>query len=284
MQVAVSLLVIGFFLVIILNANHLVGKLTQMLVVQVFIRDEASEESISELGERLRDDPAVAEVKFVSKEEALRRFREFQRRSGLAEVDLEELNEGEIPLPASYEVKVRRSSELEEFVARVKRYPEVLLVRYPAEVARSLAPIIRLGQLFIGLTMILLLLFAYSSISNVIRLSVEARKREIRIMQLVGATDFYIRTPYLLEGVASGVVGSGLALVLIVGVYLVASKFLGHFALLRTEFIPLDQMVRLLSLVLVSLGAVIGLMASHRSVSAYLRRDLAQVHQPEQDI
>jgi len=276
--------VIGFFLVIILNANHLVGKLTRMLIVQVFIRDEATAESIKELGDRLRDDPVVAEVKFVSKEEALRRFREFQQRSGLAEVDLEELNEGEIPLPASYEVKVRSSTQLEEFVARVKRYPEVLLVRYPAEVARSLAPLIRLGQIFIGLTMLLLLLFAYSSVSNVIRLSVEARKREIRIMQLVGATDFYIRTPYLLEGVATGVVGAGLALVLIVGVYLVVSQLLGRFALLRTEFIPLEQMVRLLTVVLVSLGAVIGLVASHRSVNAYLGSDLAQVHQPEREI
>jgi len=257
--IAVSLFVLGAFLAIAGSLNEIVTRWTQKVQVVFYLEDGIEDRVRESLVNRLQDDPAVDGLSAVSRQEALERFRALFR-------DLRSLPEdlGENPFPASLEVALRpdRQSppEVERLVHAFEKAPGVREVQYDLLWIERLATGVRLVRgagAFLGGILVLAGVF---TISNVIRLTVYARGDELDIMRLVGATQAYVKGPFVAEGMIQGGLGGLLAVGLLGGAarllrrdLLAASDLLGRAPLA----IPLE-----LGLVLVLGGMAVGIVGS----------------------
>jgi cell division transport system permease protein len=207
--IAVSLFVLGAFLTVASALSGLVTRWTETVQVIVYLEDATPDRVRDSLENRLREDPAVASLQFVSREEALARFRGMFR-------DLSSLPEdlGENPFPASLEVNLRpeRQSavEVERLAKAFTGVPGVREIQYDLLWIERLSTGVRLVRVVGAFLGGILVLAAVFTISNVIRLTIYAREDELDIMRLVGATRAYVKGPFVAEGVIQGGLG-GLA-------------------------------------------------------------------------
>jgi cell division transport system permease protein len=195
------------------------------LAVHVYINDSATNKQINELRVSLESDRRVKQggVVFISKEEAWKRMQ--KRAPELTE------NAASNPLPASFDVVPARGEDTAAIAATVKgsKLAAVEEVRHGEEVSRRILGIARAIQVVFLIVVIVLLGASTVLISNTIRLSIFARRREIEVMKLVGATNWFVRGPFMLEGVLTGVAGSLAAvLLLFLGREIAMPSIVGH--------------------------------------------------------
>jgi len=204
--IAVSLFVLGAFLTVAANLNEIVTRWTEKVQVTLYLDDRVEPRITDLLRDRLREDPAVEHVESVSRAEALSRFQSLFR-------DLRTLPEdlGENPFPASFEVTLKPSHQTPEAVARLVRTyekaPGVEEIQYDLLWIQRLSTAVRLVRgvgAFLGGILVVAGIF---TIANVIRLTVYARQDELEIMRLVGATQAYVRGPFIVEGMLQGGLG-----------------------------------------------------------------------------
>ena len=230
--IAVSLFVLGSFLTIASNLSEVVTRWTQKVQITVYLEDRIEPRIERMLGERLKNEPGVDSVKAVNREEAQDRFRTLFK-------DLRALPEelGENPFPASFEVTLKPTHQTPEAVERlVKSYqkaPGVEEVQYDLLWIQRLSTAVRLVRgvgAFLGGILSLAGVF---TISNVIRLTVYARQDELDIMRLVGATQAYVRGPFVVEGMIQG----GLGGLLSVGLLWLGFRVLAKDALAASDLL-----------------------------------------------
>ncbi len=212
--IAVSLFVLGAFLTVASRLGDVVSRWTQKIQVIVYLEDDIEDRVRASLENRLEVDPAVDEVEFVSREEALARFRAMFRDLSALPEDL-----GENPFPASFEVSLKgqrqSSAEVQRLAAAFTSVPGVKEIQYDLLWIDRLATgvkIVRGVGAFLGGILVVAGVF---TISNVIRLTIYAREDELDIMRLVGATRAYVKGPFVAEGMIQGGLGGGLATVLL---------------------------------------------------------------------
>jgi cell division transport system permease protein len=235
------------------------------LAVHVFIADKATEPQVNELRVLLESDERVKPggITFISKAKALEIMR--KRNPELTENLLSN------PLPASFDVVPKRGEDTEAIALGVQKskLAAVDQVRYGKEVSQRILAIARAIQIVFLIAVIVLLVASTILIANTIRLSIFARRREIEVMKLVGATNWYVRGPFMLEGVLTGLIGSLAAvLLLFVGREIAIPQILGH--------IQDDPDVRALAFtwtatVLVLGGLAIGALGSGLTLRRFLR-------------
>jgi cell division transport system permease protein len=230
--IAVSLFVLGAFLTIASNLSEVVTRWTQKVQVTLYLEDRLEPRIARMLGERLKDDAAVESVVSVERDEARERFRALFR-------DLKALPEelGQNPFPASFEITLKPSHQnreaVERFVKAYEKAPGVEEVQYDLLWIQRLATAVRLVRgvgAFLGGILALAGVF---TISNVIRLTVYARHDELDIMRLVGATQAYVRGPFVVEGMLQG----GLGGLLSVGLLWLAFKVFAADALAASDLL-----------------------------------------------
>lgn len=266
MTVALSLLILGVFTVLVMNLNHMASILESQVQVTVYLQDTVKEAEVSEIGTRITKLPGVTRVTFVGKEEALNRFK---LRLGEQQSLLAELGEAN-PLPNSFEVKVDRPERVKPLALAATQLKGVEAARYGQEVVEQLFGLTRMVRIF-GLVLILFLgLAALFIIVNTIRLTVFARRREIGIMKYVGATDWFIRWPFIIEGVLLGCLGACIAVVLLTQFY---SMLTGQVyeSLAFLPLLPKYPFLGYVNVFLLCAGVVIGIVGSLISVKKYLR-------------
>ena len=256
--IAFSLFAFGLFGLVALNIREALERLEDRVELRAFVADGTAPEAMAQAASDIASYPEVLGVKTVSQDEALVRAK---KELG----DFRDVFEGAV-LPASIDVRLkpgfRDPATVKRVAARVKAFSFVDDIRYGEEWIeklyrlRNIAGIagIVLGLSFAGVSVII--------IGATIRMAVLARAREISIMRLVGATDAYIRRPFLVEGLAKGVLGGLLALVLTYVARTIIDQYL-----IQTIFF--DTRHTLLGLLF---GALIGLVGSAVSVGRHLRR------------
>jgi cell division transport system permease protein len=221
--IAVSLFVLGAFLTVASNLNEVVARWTRKVQVTFFLEDGLEERIRDSLANRLREDPAVLLVSPVSREQALDRFRALFR-------DLQTLPEdlGENPFPASLEVTLKADHQSADEVRRLARSyekaPGVVEVQYDLLWIERLATAARLVRGVGALLGGILVLAGVFTISNVIRLTVYARQDELDIMRLVGATQAYVKGPFVVEGMIQGGLGGALSVALLWAAFRVVAR------------------------------------------------------------
>ena len=208
----------GVFLLLYLNLNNLAGSLQRGIEVIVYLDPDASEQAVSGVRQRLQGEPAAVTFSVVSKAQALQDFRDAFPDDAFF---LAEMNDN--PLPVSFVVKVSPRFQAPEsvsaFVERVERFPGVTHVRYSQDWIDTLALLVsyfEFGAVVIGT---ILAVATVTIIANTVHLSLHARKEEIEILRLIGATGSFIAIPHVIEGTILGAVGGGLSLVLLKGAF-----------------------------------------------------------------
>ncbi len=208
---AFMLACVGIFLLLYVNLRSAAGWLQDDIKIMVYLEDRVTRDGASELEAKLKADRMVAGVVFISKEQALSEFRaEFPSDAHLLE------GLGENPLPASFVVTLasgfRSSASVKSWAERVRTIAGVAKVDYNQEWIEALTWLIRYIELAAIGVGVILSAAAVTIIGNTIRLALYARREEIEILQLIGATRAFIRIPYVLEGAALGACGSALSL------------------------------------------------------------------------
>ena len=208
---AFTLACVGIFLLLYVNLRAATGWLEEDIKIMVYLDDRATPELLTEVDRQLRTDRAVAAMQFISKDQAMREFKQqFPSDSHLLE------GLGQNPLPASFVVTLaspyRSPEAIQRWSERISRLAGVEKVDYNQQWIDVLSTIIRSIELVaIGIGLVLSAA-AVTIIANTIRLTLFARRDEIAILRLIGATKIFIRVPYLLEGTALGVLGSAVSL------------------------------------------------------------------------
>ncbi|TVP58827.1 MAG: ABC transporter permease [Gemmatimonadales bacterium] len=259
-MVALALYVVGLFGLATYNLHQALTRVEERVEVVAYVRDDVRDEEITMAEQDLLGMEEVEEIRFISKEQALLAARE----------DLPEFEDlftgmDVNPLPASLEIVLRPGFRTPDVVARVANrlsvYPFVEDVRYGQEWVDRLYLLQRIGAMatmFLGGAFALV---AGLIIGTAIRIAIFARREEIYIMRLVGATNGFIRRPFLLEGGLTGLLGGILAAAFTFASYLVVSR-----AVFQLDWMPLDWI-----LMGIAAGTVFGVLASAFAVRKYLK-------------
>jgi cell division transport system permease protein len=260
------LLLSGFWIV---QAGLLAGLqfVEQKVQVVADLHDGASESAISSLQSRIQAMPEVLEVEYVSKQEALQRFQENRQAQG--QQDLSSYLQVN-PLPASLEVRLRKADDFDVVTNALRADPVVDRVKNIADLANRVSTITGfLRTAGVALLLIIggIVLFI---VINTIRLAVVGRSEEIEIMRLVGASDAFIRWPFVFEGAMVGLFGAAVTLAVLAG----ASEPLGHFMFDFFRILPFSvgSISRDVSLLVIGAGTGLGVLGAWISVRTYLIR------------
>ena len=215
LTVFISMAILGLVLVINENLNSGATTLKNRVEIEVFISDEATAPQVTALEAKIKALPELKSYKYISKDEALRLFR--QRLGENADAILANLTNN--PLPASYKIYVRDPNQVDTVAERFFDDPAVDNsapgkhdgVRYAKETVRKMLGTINLIGMAMWVATGIFALAAVLLISTTVRLSIFARRREVEIMRLVGATNWFIRWPFVLEGFITGLIGAIIA-------------------------------------------------------------------------
>lgn len=263
--VALSILVLGIFLTMVLNVNNLASHLENQVQVTIYMDDSASAEQLKHMEKVLRSTAGIVKVTPRTKEEALA---EFRKRLGEQQKLLAALGEDN-PFPASFEIQVDNPERIPQLVAQFQQMPGVETAKFGQEVVEHLFQLTRVLRIGGILLIVLLAIATLFIISNTIRITVFARRREVNIMKYVGATDWFIRWPFLLEGMLMGFAGAVIAsLILAQGYNAIQAKIYGTLAFF--PMLPSWPTMGYLSAGLICVGTLIGALGSSISLRKFL--------------
>lgn len=203
---AACMLIMGSAVLIVSNLNAFVVQMQKEDEVVVFIDENATQEQSDALGNQLRGHENVAEVYYVSQDEALEEYMGmFPDQESMFD-NLKEHN----PLRASYHIKVADLERYDQTLGQIAEFSQVANIRSSSDVVNTLVAIRRAVSVA-GMAIVAVLLFvSVFIVSNTIRMTIFARRTEISIMKYVGATDGYIRRPFVMEGVILGLIAFGI--------------------------------------------------------------------------
>ncbi|MDE2991929.1 MAG: permease-like cell division protein FtsX [Chloroflexota bacterium] len=262
---AIMLITLAGFLAINDTLNQMVTALGRKSNLIAYVRDEARPTQVTAIIDDLRTRPGVGEVQFVSKEDALAIFesRFVDQRDIL---DVLQSN----PLPASVELRLNNPAVVPELAQELQAMTAVFDdVVVPLDVVEEVIGISNLARVAGSVIIIALTGVTLFVIVNTIRIAVFARRQEIEIMKLVGATDWFVRGPFVAEGAIIGGIGAGIAAIALVVLYAQAAPVVTRIV----SFLPVStdtDFVRNLAVFTLLVGLIVGSLGSYFSVRRYL--------------
>ena len=206
----VSLLLVGISCLFFLNLNSIIGGIENKNEVIIYLQDDTSDQQIEEMGRELEQMDNISSVSFYSKEEA---FADLQADMLEYEVLFESLGDDN-PLPDAYRIRVADISRLSETLSILNSMQNVDRIRAPYDFVNVLTGLRRIVSVVALAVVVALVIVSMVIISNTTRASVFARRREISIMKYVGATNAFIRLPFFVEGMLTGLMAGAMATVI----------------------------------------------------------------------
>jgi cell division transport system permease protein len=276
-SIAISLLILGVFLLLAVNVNYMGQQIEQQVEIRVFLEVNTSQLSITALQNGITGMSQVSKVTFITKAEGLESMR--QKMGAEGKPFLEGLDGENNPLNDSFTVQVTDPHEIAVVAAQIealnlgKSPKPIVKVSYGKGAVESLFKATKIVR-NVGLALVACLgLTAMFLISNTIKLTIMARNREIKIMKLVGATNNFIRWPFFIEGALLGFIGSVIPVVILTYGYwkLVTWLQANDTSSFLLRFKPFDQISYTLSILLLGIGVIIGIWGSTISVRKFLK-------------
>lgn len=264
-----TMLIFGLFFMIIENLNNAVETLETQQGIQVFIQKTATDAQMEQIGEQIQAIDGVNKVTFVSKEDALNQTKEKLKDKQALIAGWDESN----PFKASYLVTLtdlKLSSQVQD---EIKKIDNIDSIQSRDETINGLVAIANGVRIVSAVILTLLVLISIFIIGNTIKLTVHARRKEISIMKYVGATNSFIRWPFIIEGIVIGILAGALS-ILVVGILynIVSQKIIASqvIASMNISLLSFAQMFNLIVGVYLILGVGIGIIGSSISMRKYL--------------
>ncbi|WP_099159889.1 permease-like cell division protein FtsX [Virgibacillus ndiopensis] len=266
--VTTTLILVGAFLALMLNLNQMADNIEDDVEIKVLIDLTANETQIKSLGEQIKKIDEVDTVSFSSKEEELENLIESMGEEGKSWKLFKQDN----PLNHAYIVKATDPLDTVDIADKIKDFDAVQEVSYGKDVVQKLFQFNEYART-IGLVLIVGLVFtAIFLISNTIKITIMARSKEIGIMKLVGATNGFIRWPFFIEGMLLGVLGAIIPIAIIIsGYYYLENTLSKQISFSFVEILPFNPFAWQLSLIILAIGAFIGMWGSIMSVRKFLK-------------
>lgn len=261
------LLVLGFFIAFSMNANSMMDRISQTPPVEIWLRKNVNKTEIDNIDKALSSSQYVLEYKLKSPQD---HYEQFKERLG---EDAELLNSLDPKiLPYSFTLNLKSPDMIDDFQKEIEVYPGIDEVQYSETVREFITNATKAVNWFSLIVVTVLFAIALLVISNMTRMSILARAEEISIMKYVGATNTYIRVPYLLEGAIIGLIGGligggaiGFAYTQVYKIAMVNTPLTSPVALLQVH-----EVIPNVILILVGIGVVVGAIGSGLSVRKYV--------------
>ena len=271
---AACIFLFGLFLALVMNFRYMVHSAEQGVAVDVYFEEGVKQEQIDDIGAKIRKMTEVDHADYISADQAWEEFRDDYL--GGDENLAEGFRDQDNPLAnsASYQVYLKNVEDQDKVVAEIEKMDGVRDVSQSQSAAKTLSTFNKLiGYVSLAIVFILLAV-AFFLISNTITMGISVRQEEIGIMKLIGATDFFVRAPFVIEGIILGTIGAAIPLGVLYGLYNQVIKYvMTKFHLLTgfLQFLDAWHVFRILIPVGVGLGIGIGFIGSMISVRKHLR-------------
>lgn len=265
--ISASLILFGIFIIVTTNIEVNSRKLSSQPEMQVYCDYSLDENEIATVYDRLSKNPDVETCQMVSKQEAFKKTKElFGDDDGALLNDL-----GDDFLPISFIVKLKYTEKSDSIADEFRKITGVSTVSYSQKTVYVLGTIVKWIKFFSGFLMFIFSIFSVLIIANTIRLAMFSRRKEISIMKYIGATDSFIRWPFVVEGVVIGIIGSTIGFFAVTLMYRFAlNKYLFELENIF-RFIDVRIIANEIVLIYLVIGVVVGALGSAVSIRKYLQ-------------
>lgn len=270
---AACIFLFGLFYSIVTNFQSMVKDAESGVAVTVFFDNGISQEQIDQIGDMIKKRAEVSNIEYISAEDAWNDFKDIYF-DGNEEAASSFANDNPLANCASYEIYMNDISMQSTLVTYLESVDGVREVKQSEVVANTLTDFNKLiGYISVGIILILLCVAVFL-ISNTITIGISVRREEIGIMKLIGATDYFVRAPFVVEGILIGLIGSAIPLGLLYVLYgkvivYIADKF--KFISSMMNFLPVNQVFHTLVPVALILGVGIGFIGSRFTIRKHLK-------------
>ena len=268
-----TMLIFGIFFIIGENVNSIMEQVKKSQGIQVFFNVETPDNKMKEIGEQIDNIDGVNTTEFISKENGLNQMKERLKDKAYL---LDGLNENNI-LPASYVVTLTELSESTRVQEEIKTLVGEDYLKNIVSKDDTITTLLNLAngiRIVTGVILVFLVIISIFIISNTIKLTVHARRKEISIMKYVGATNNFIRWPFIVEGIVIGLLAGALSILIVGLMYnFISQKFVASevMAQMNISLESFSDMFNLIAMVYIILGAGIGIVGSTISMRKYLK-------------
>ena len=263
LTMSACILLFGVFYSIVNNVNNIAHKVEEEVPITVFFDEGTTDEQIQQIGALIQERPEVAQIQYESADDAWEKM----KKEYFGDTDVADGFKDDNPLvnSSNYQVYLKDISKQAVIVAYIQTLDHVREVSQSEQAAKTLGSINKLVSGISIVIIVILLLISVFLISNTVSVGITVRKDEIGIMKYIGATDAFVRAPFLLEGMVLGVIGAAIPLVILYFAYNSAVTYvLTRFNVLMgvVEFIPVGRIYMTLLPIGLALGIGIGLLGS----------------------
>lgn len=267
--ITITLIIVALAIMASLNVTNFTDLIERDMTIVVFIDNEATDADLKLVKSEIEDLSNIQEIKFFSKEEV---GEQIKQESEVFEVVLDEFKEGESPLKDTYQIKVKDIEKIKKTADEIKEIEMVSVVRYGEGMVEKLVSAFdSIKKVTYGIVIALVIVTVFLII-NTIKLTISARKREISIMRLVGASNFTIKTPFIIEGMILGVLGSIVPVIFTTYGYLAFYRhFDGYLYSQLIQLIKPEPFIYTTSLIVIIIGIMVGMIGSASAVKKYLK-------------
>lgn len=268
--ISACLFLFGLFFTVILNFQHMIRTAEEGVSVTVFFKDGVTDEEMLAVGEQIRARQEVSEAVFVTADEAWAEWAPENIGEDYGEIYSENPLDG----LDNYEIYMKDVSQQETLVAWLESLPQVDSVKRSEMAATTLTGVNMVVAYTSAGIIAILLAVSIFLINNTVMIGISVRKEEIEIMKYIGATDFFVRSPFVIEGILIGLIGSCIPLGVIYLLYMQVMEYVAlQFPALSglMQFLPVSEVYHTLVPVCMGLGAGIGFLGSFATVRKHLR-------------
>lgn len=267
--ITITLIIVAIAIMASFNINNFTAEIEKDLTIVVFLDRDATEEDIKDVKTNIEKITNVEKITYISKTEVKK---EMQQESEVLDKVLDGYSEGESPLKDTYQVKVKNIEQIKDTADRIKKINSVSVVRYGEGMVEKLVSAFDSVKKVTYGVVIALVVVTVFLIVNTIKLTISARRREIGIMRLVGASNFTIKTPFIVEGMILGLLGSIIPIIFTTYGYMAFYKhFDGYLFSKLIVLIKPEPFIYTTSLMVVIIGILVGMIGSASAVKKYLK-------------
>ena len=268
--ISACLFLFGLFYAVITNFQSIVKSAEEGVSVTIFFQPGTTEEQIMDIGSKIEARDEVSKIEYTSPEQAW----EYYKENWIPEEFSDGFPDNPLENSASYAIYMKDISQQTALVDYLNSIPEIRTVNQSELAASTLTGVNALVAYVSAGIILILLLVSVFLISNTVTIGISVRKEEISIMKYIGATDFFVRAPFVIEGILIGVFGSALPLGTIYVLYNKVVEYIGtKFSVLSglLNFLPVNTVFSTLAPVVVAIGVGIGFLGSFITVRKHLR-------------
>lgn len=267
--ITITLIIVAIAVIASFNVQNFTKEIEKDMTIVVFLENDATEADVEEVKHKIDNIANVEKHTFQSKVDIKKQM---QAESEVFNKVLEEWNDNESPLKDTFQVKVKNIEKISETAEKIQTFEKVAVVRYgEGMVDKMVTAFSSIEKVTYGIVIALVIVTVFL-IVNTIKLTISARKREISIMRLVGASNFTIKTPFIVEGMILGVFGSIAPIIISTYGYLAFyNHFDGHLFSELIQLIKPEPFIYTTSLIVLVIGIIVGMIGSASAVKKYLK-------------